>query len=102
MHHKIMTAMVARGAQHRLSGTVQVVDAYLGGERAGGKPGRGWENKVPFVAAVSLNDAGSPLYVKVTSMPGFTSDAITKWARANLTPGADVLSDGPACFAAVT
>jgi len=96
-----MTAMATREAQHRLSGTVQVDDAYLGGERAGGKPGRGSENKVPIVAAVSLNDAGNPLYVKVTPVPGFTSDAISKWARANLAPGADVLSDGLACFAAV-
>lgn len=102
MHHKIMTAMVAREDQHRLSGTVQVDDAYLGGERTGGKPGRGSENKVPFVAAVSLNDAGNPLYVKVTPVPGFTSDAISKWAKANLAPGTDVLSDGLACFAAVT
>jgi transposase-like protein len=85
MHHKIMTAMVAREAQHLLSGTVQVDDAYLGGERAGGKPGRGSENKVPFVAAVSLNDAGNPLYVKVTPVPGFTSDAsgpVPTWRRA--------------------
>ena len=102
MHHKIMTAMTCRESQHRLSGTVQVDDAYLGGERAGGKPGRGSENKVPFVAAVSLNGAGSPLYVKVTPVPAFTSDAISMWARANLAPGADVLSDGLACFAAVT
>ena len=102
MHHKIMTAMTSREAQHRLSGTVQVDDAYLGGERVGGQLGRGSENIVPFVAAVSLNDAGNPLYVKVTPVPGFTSDAISKWARANLAPGADVLSDGLACFAAVT
>jgi len=102
MHHKIMTAMATREAQHRLSGNVQVDDAYLGGERVGGKSGRGSENKIPFVAAVSLNDAGNPLYVKVTPEPGFNSDAITKWARANLAPGADVLSDGLACFAAVT
>ena len=102
MHHKIMTAMAKREAVHRLTGTVQVDDAYLGGERAGGKPGRGSENKVPFVAAVSLNDEGNPLYVKVTPVSGFTSDAIAKWARSNLTPGADVLSDGLACFAAVT
>ena len=61
MHHKIMTAMATRETQHRLSGTVQVDDAYLGGERAGGKPGRGSENKVPFVAAISLNYDGNPL-----------------------------------------
>lgn len=102
MHHKLMTAMSAREAQHRLSGTVQVDDAYLGGERAGGKPGRGSENKIPFVAAVSLNDQGNPLYAKVTPVPSFTSEAISMWARSNLTPGTDVLSDGLGCFAAVT
>ena len=35
-------------------------------------------------------------------MPGFTSEAIRIWARANLTAGTSVLSDGLACFAAVT
>lgn len=102
MHHKIMTAMAAREAQHRLSGDVQVDDAYLGGEHAGGKPGRGSENKVPFVAAVSLNEAGNPLFAKLTPVPGFTNQAISVWARANLTAGSRVLSDGLACFAAVT
>jgi transposase-like protein len=102
MHHKVMTAMAAREAQHRLSGSVQVDDAYLGGERAGGKRGRGSENKVPFVAAVSLNDEGHPRFAKLTPVPGFTSQAISTWARANLAVGAEVLSDGLACFAAVT
>ena len=102
MHHKIMTAMAQRDAMHRLSGTVQIDDAYLGGERAGGKPGRGSENKVPFVAAVSLNGQGNPVYAKMTRVPGFTSEAISKWARSCLAPGADVLSDGLGCFAAVT
>ncbi len=102
LHHKIMTAMATREALHRLSGAVQVDDAYLGGERAGGKPGRGSENKVPFVAAVSLNEAGNPRFAKLTPVPGFTSEAIRIWARANLTAGTSVLSDGLACFAAVT
>jgi len=102
MHHKIMKAMAAREAQHRLSGTVQVDDAYLGGERAGGKPGRGSENKVPFVAAVSLNEEGNPRFAKLTPVPGFTSQAISAWARGNLAAGTSVLSDGLACFAAVS
>lgn len=84
MHHKVMTAMVARDTQHRLSGTVQVDDAYLGGERPGGKPGRGSENKVPFVAAVSLSEAGNPRFVKLTPVPGFTNQAISSWARGQL------------------
>lgn len=102
MHPKPMTARAQCESQHRLSGTVQVDDAYLGGERAGGKPGRGSGNKVSSVVAVSLNDAGNPLCVKVTPVTGFSSDAISKWAQSNLSPGVDVLSDGLGCFAAVT
>jgi hypothetical protein len=77
------------------------LDAYLGGEHAGGKPGRGSENKVPFVAAVSLNWLGNPVYAKLTPVPGFTSSAISTWAQSNLAPGTHVLSDGLGCFAAV-
>jgi transposase-like protein len=75
MHHKIMDAMAQRESTHRLEGAVQIDDAYLGGERSGGTPGRGSENKVPFVAAVSLNDEGNPQYVKLAicpSSPGST------------------------------
>jgi len=102
MHHKVMKAMADREAAHRLCGAVEVDDAYLGGERAGGKPVRGSENKVPIVAAVSLNEKGRPLYVKVTQISGFTNDAIFKWARSNLAPATAVISDGLACFRAVT
>ena len=44
LHHKLNRAMAARESCHRLEGAVQVDDAYLGGEGAGGKPGRGSEN----------------------------------------------------------
>ena len=47
MHHKLMATMGERDAIHQLGGHVQLDDAYLGGENAGGKPGRGSENKVP-------------------------------------------------------
>lgn len=47
IHHKLMQAMVAREDRYVLDGQVQVDDAYVGGERSGGKVGRGSENKVP-------------------------------------------------------
>ena len=50
--HKIMEAMRLREEPRELDGRVEIDDAYLGGERSGGKTGRGSENKVPFVAAV--------------------------------------------------
>ena len=50
--------MAEREDHYLLSGHVQIDDAYLGGERCGGKAGRGSENKIPFVAAVSVDDEG--------------------------------------------
>ena len=46
--HKLMAAMQAREAKKpKLEGRVEVDDAYLGGERSGGKRGRGAAGKTP-------------------------------------------------------
>lgn len=102
IHHKLMQAMSEREDRYVLDGNVQVDDAYLGGERTGGKVGRGSENKVSFVAAVSLTDDHRPLRVRLTPVPGFTLKAIEAWAKDALAPGSAVFSDGLACFGAVT
>ena len=102
IHHKLMQAMVEREAGYVLCGTVQVDDAYLGGELNGGTAGRGSENKVPFVAAVSLDEEGHPLRAKLSRLPGFTRKAIADWAGTALSPQSTVISDGLACFAGVT
>jgi Zn ribbon nucleic-acid-binding protein len=100
LHHKIMNVMAAGDARMPLEGSVVLDDAYLGGERPG-KPGRGSPNKVPFVAAVQLNQEGHPIYVKLTPVPGFTTEALAQWADRTLMPGCEVLSDGLACFSGV-
>jgi hypothetical protein len=41
-------------------------------EISGGKVGRGSENKVPFVAALSLDEEDHPLRIKLKSVSGFT------------------------------
>jgi transposase-like protein len=73
IHHKLMCAMAQREARYVLEGQVHVDDAYLGGERSGGTAGRGSENKVSFVAAVSLTDEGHPLRIKLTPSPASPS-----------------------------
>lgn len=100
IHHKLMSAMSQRDGEHPLSSSVQVDDAYLGGEHPG-VPGRGSPNKIPIVAAVQTSDEGHPLRVKLSPVASFTQRAISKWARANLTPGTDVCSDGLSCFTGV-
>ncbi len=102
MQHKLMQAMSDREDRYVLEGTVHVDDAYLGGERTGGKTGRGSENKVPFIAAISLTEEGHPLRVRLTAVSGFTLKAVSAWAKHYLAPGSAVFSDGLACFGAVT
>jgi len=85
-----------------LRGKIQMDDAYLGGERPGGTAGRGSENKIPIVAAVSLSEAGHPIHAKIMPLTSFSSEALDAWARENLAPGCAVLSDGLACFRSVT
>ena len=101
IHHKLMQVMADREDRYVLDGKVQVDDAYLGGERSGGKVGRGSENKIPFIAAVSLTENDRPLRVQMTPVPGFTLKTVTAWAKDHLAPGSAVFSDGLACFGAV-
>ncbi len=85
-----------------LRGRVQIDDAYLGGELNGGKTGRDSENKVPIVAAVSLDDAGHPIHVRVAKVETISFAAIADWAKEALARGCEVISDGLAYFLAVT
>ena len=101
LHHKVNHAMAQQDATDCLSGNVQMDDAYLSRERSGGTAGSGSEKKVPFLATVSTNAKDHQMYLKLHLLSGFTSEAIGKWAKANLIPGTKVISDGLACFAAV-
>lgn len=100
IHHKLMATMAAHDAMQPLSGSVQIDDAYLGGEHPG-TVGRADPAKVPIVAAVATNQSGHPMRIKLSVVTGFTRAAITYWARANLLPGCDVRSDGLSCFSGV-
>ena len=100
MKHKLAQVMLERNAAKRLKGKVQMDDAYLGGERSG-PPGRGAEGKTPFVAAVETTDDGKPHQIILRRVKTFSKHALEKLASTALTPGAEVVSDGLACFSAV-
>jgi len=102
MKQKIMQVMKERDDNRPLTGIVQLDDVYWGGERRGGKPGRGSPNKTPFVAAVSTDTDGHPMRMNMNVVKGFRSKEIERWAKRHLEPDSHVVSDGLACFAAVT
>ena len=97
--HKVMQAMVEREAPHQLSGFVQIDDAYLGGERNGGKPGRGSENKQAFLVAVQTDAVlEHPTYAVIEPVRSFDDASIQDWQARHLAPIAEIFSDGLFCF----
>jgi ribosomal protein L37AE/L43A len=102
LKHKLAQVMMERDASQRLVGRVEIDDAYLGGERSGGKRGRGAPGKTPFVAAVETTPEGKPVRLKLRRVIRFCNRAISGFAKRSLDPTCEVVSDGLACFGAVT
>ena len=100
--HKLKQVMLERDAAKKLSGRIEIDDAYVGGERRGGKRGRGAAGKTPFVAAVETTEDGKPVRLKLRRVAGFSGAAIEDFAERSLAPDCAVVSDGLACFASVT
>ena len=99
MKHKVMQAMTDREESRQLEGFVQIDDAYLGGERNGGKPGRGSENKQAFVIAVETDaNLEHPKYAVIEPVRAFDNTSISDWAKRRLAPDAEVFSDGLGAF----
>ena len=99
LKQKVMQAMTAQEEARKLNGFVQIDDAYLGGERNGGKPGRGSENKQAFLIAVQTDEnLEHPLFAVIEPVRTFDNAAITDFAARRLMPEAEVYTDGLACF----
>ena len=102
LKHKLLQVMTEREQSRQLDGRVEIDDAYLGGERTGGKVGRGSENKVPFIAAVQTSEEGHPLLAVFSRVKTFSLAEVRGWAQQHLMASATVISDGLASFGGVT
>jgi hypothetical protein len=102
MKHKLMRAMAGReAAKPKLQGRVEIDDTYLGGERSGGKRGRGAAGKTPVVAAVETTAERKPRRLRLSVVRGFRKREVEKVAKRDLAPGSTVVSDGLSCWPAV-
>ena len=102
LKHKLMQVMKERDDTKPLRGLIQVDDAFWGGERRGGKRGRGAPAKSPFVAAVETTVDGKPHAMRLSRLAGFTSAEVGRWAAKHIAPGSTIVSDGLHCFRAVS
>lgn len=98
IHHKLKQAMLERELARPLEGRIEMDDAYLGGERSGGKRGRGSPGKTPFVAAVETTADGKPHRLKLVRVRRFTKKNIKKVTSRIVKRGSPVVTDGLGCF----
>jgi ISXO2-like transposase domain len=95
--HKLAQVMMERDAQKPLECRVEMDDAFLGGERSGGKRGRkSW--KTPIVAAVETTKDGRPVRLKLRRIKRHGKKEIKKLAGMIVKPGTTVVTDGLSCF----
>jgi len=95
--HKLLEAMHQRESCRLLQGVVFADDAVLGGVLSG-KPGRGSENKAPFMAAVELDDNGHPRHVRFDPIDDYKGATFAAWAKRALHPQAHLVTDGCTSF----
>lgn len=89
--HKLRRAMVRPG-RDRLSGTVEVDEAYVGGQRSG-KRGRGAEGKaLVFIAAQA--DGAKIGRIRLARIANVSGLVLGQAVRQCVEPGSQVLTDG--------
>ena len=77
---------------------VEMDDAYLGGQRSGGKTGRGSPGKRPTVVAVQAIDGRKPARLKIRRIARFKRRRVKQLAKRIFAAGATVVTDGLSCF----
>jgi len=91
--HKIRKAMVMPNRSN-LSGTIEVDEAYIGGEDPGGKQGRGSENKVLIAIAVEIIDNRKPGRIRMSIIPDASGESLKSFVTSNIKKGSTIITDG--------
>ena len=76
LKRKLMQVMKERDDTRPLGGSMQLDDAYWGGERHRDGRGGGTRGETPFVAAVEPNPEGRPVRMRLNRVGAFQSDRI--------------------------
>jgi transposase-like protein len=93
---KIKMAMAYRDSQYRLSGTIELDEAYFATPDSSGKGRR--TNRTKSFVAVSGTDDGKPRFAKIQVVRRLDSRYVAKFAAKEIEPGSLVRTDGLAIY----
>jgi len=91
MLRKLRIAMGDQNSRYKLTGTIELDDAFVGGKRAG-KRGRGAEGKTAILVTCEHN-AGKPGVVAMKAVPSINKENIRKFAKDTIAPGQTLNTD---------
>jgi ISXO2-like transposase domain len=100
MLHRYRSVMVLPG-RDRLTGDVEVDEAFLGGPEAG-IPGRGALGKVLFAAAVELNSPKGLGRARLGIIKDASAESLQQFLLDNVEPGSTIVTDGWASYPKAT
>jgi hypothetical protein len=100
MLHRYRSVMVRPG-RDRLTGEVEVDEAFLGGPEAG-IPGRGALGKVLFAAAVELNSPKGLGRARLGIIKDASAESLQQFLLDNVDPGSTIITDGWASYPKAT
>lgn len=90
--HKLRRAMI-RPDRDKLSGRVEVDEAYIGGPEEDGKRGRGTENKILVAVAAEVNDKKIGR-IRMGVIENASSEHIHAFVLGSVESGSTIISDG--------
>ena len=93
MLHKIRHAMQSREEGYRLSGIVEMDEAYVGGPGEEPKRGRG-THKTPTLVALSLHPDGKPGYLRMQAVDNVKKETLIQFVEDPIRDDATVVNDG--------
>ena len=96
MLRRIRAAMEMRDEHYVLQGIVEFDDAYFGAGKKGNIPGKGGRargNQAVFVA-VSKDNMGNPVYLRMQLTPNVQSSSVEDFARSRIAYASKVQTDG--------
>ena len=94
MLQKIRTAMGQQDDKYKLQGHVEMDEAYFGGERKGGKRGRGTTKPKVLVAVSTPTEKRSAGFVKMKLVRAFDAETIRVFVKNHLELGCTIQTDG--------
>ena len=98
MGQKIRQAMSTREERNKLSGIVELDEAFFGSPADGGKRGRGTDKTAVFVS-VALTEGGKPGFIKMKVVEPDDGEAVNgktvaKYAEQSIQKGSEIHTDG--------